>query len=94
MRPIKICLVLMLVALQYKLWFGDASVLQWMRLEKKLAAQSQQNQALKTRNQAIAADIEELKPADQSQEAQALEERARYDLGMIKQDEVYYHFAD
>ena len=88
MRLIVISLVLILLGLQYKLWFGEDSVLQWMRLDKKLEKQTAKNEKLMLRNQAIEADIAELKSGDQ-----ALEERARYDLGMVKQGEIYYQFV-
>ncbi len=89
MRLIVVCLVLTLVGLQYKLWLGEDSLLQWIRLDKKLDDQTDENKKLVARNQAIEADIAELKSGEQ-----ALEERARYDLGMVKQGEVYYQFVD
>ncbi|HAT6976788.1 TPA: cell division protein FtsB [Legionella pneumophila] len=89
MRPIFIILIIALVALQHKLWLGDGNIIQWIKLEKKLEAHKSQNDKLATRNKALEADIKELKSGDQ-----ALEEQARYELGMIKQNEVYYQFVD
>jgi len=89
MRPVLIILVVSLIALQYKLWLGDGSVLQWVSLEKKLSVHEQNNEKLAARNRAIEADILELKQGDQ-----ALEEQARYELGMVKKNESYYHFVD
>lgn len=89
MRLIIICLIIMLIGLQYKLWIGEDSLLQWVQLDKKLETQQVENKRLLARNQAIEADIVELKSGDQ-----ALEERARFDLGMVKQDETYYQFVD
>jgi len=89
MRIVMICLVLMLLGLQYKLWIGEDSLLHWIQLDKKLDAQLDENKRLSARNQAIESDIIELKSGDQ-----ALEERARFDLGMVKQDETYYQFVD
>lgn len=89
MRTIILFLVLVLCGLQYKLWFGDGSVFQWTKIQSKLASQVEKNQKIAAQNRAIEADINELKSGDQ-----ALEEQARYDLGMVKQDEVYYHFVD
>jgi cell division protein FtsB len=89
MRIVMICLVVMLLGLQYKLWIGEDSLLRWVQLDKKLDAQLEENKRLLARNQAIESDIVELKSGDQ-----ALEERARYDLGMVKQDETYYQFVD
>ncbi|HHF7345579.1 MULTISPECIES: cell division protein FtsB [Legionella] len=89
MRSIIIILILALIGLQYKLWLGDGSVSQWINLEKKLAIQEQENEKLAARNRAIEADILELKSGDQ-----ALEEQARSELGMVKNNEVYYQFVD
>ncbi|AHE68181.1 septum formation initiator family protein [Legionella oakridgensis] len=89
MRIIIACLVLALIGLQYKLWLGDGSISQWLQLEKKLDAQKSENKKLLKRNRAIEADILELKSGEQ-----ALEEQARFELGMIKDGEVYYHFAE
>lgn len=89
MRPIFIILILALVVLQHKLWLGDGNLVQWINLEKKLADHEHQNNKLAARNRAIEADIKELKSGDQ-----ALEEQARYELGMIKESEVFYQFVD
>ncbi len=89
MRTIGLILLLVLLGLQYKLWFGDGSVFHRTQLDKKLALQEEVNNKLAARNRAIEADIAELKSGDQ-----ALEEQARYDLGMVKQGEVYYQFVD
>lgn len=89
MRTIVIVLLLVFLGLQYKLWMGDSSVFQWLHLEKQLAAEEQENKKLMARNRAIEADINELKSGDQ-----ALEEQARYDLGMVKEGETYYQCSD
>lgn len=89
MRTVIIILLLALIGLQYKLWLGDGSVLQWINLEKKLEVQSEENDKLLARNRAMEADILELKSGDQ-----ALEEQARYELGMVKDGEIYYQFVD
>ena len=89
MRPIFLILILAVLVLQHKLWLGDGNLVQWINLEKKLVEHQEQNNKLAARNKALEADIKELKSGDQ-----ALEEQARYELGMIKQDEVYYQFVD
>jgi cell division protein FtsB len=89
MRSLILVLILALVGLQYKLWLGDGGIYQWIDLEKKLAAQESENEKLSVRNRAIEADIVELQSGDQ-----ALEEQARYELGMVKTDEIYYQFVD
>lgn len=89
MRSLLIILVVALLALQYKLWLGDGSIFQWASLEKKFEAHERFNEKLAARNRAIEADIIELKQGDQ-----ALEEQARYELGMVKKNETYYQFVD
>ncbi len=89
MRSLLVILVLAFLGLQYKLWVGDGSILQWVNLEKKLTVQAKENEQLVARNRALAADILELKSGEQ-----ALEEQARYELGMVKEDEVYYQFIE
>ena len=89
MRSIIIFLLLALIGLQYKLWLGDGSVLKWLHLEHKLVAEKQENKHLAAKNRALEADILELKSGEQS-----LEEQARYELGMVKDGEVYYQCAD
>ncbi|CAM2799793.1 cell division protein ftsB homolog [Legionella steigerwaltii] len=89
MRPLFIILIVSLVVLQHKLWLGDGNLIQWHNLERKLAAHEQENNKLATRNRVLEADIRELKSGDQ-----ALEEQARYELGMVKASEIYYQFVD
>lgn len=89
MRPIFIILIIALLVLQHKLWLGDGNVLQWVHLEEKLEDHQRENQKLAARNTAMDAEIKELKSGDQ-----ALEEQARFELGMIKENEVYYQFVD
>jgi cell division protein FtsB len=89
MRPIFIILIIALVVLQHKLWLGDGNLIEWVALDKKLKSHEQENTKLALRNQALEADIKELKSGEQ-----ALEEQARYELGMIKEDEVFYQFVN
>ncbi len=60
-----------------------------MKLQQTLQERRHENGQLAIRNRALEADIEELKSGDQ-----ALEEQARYELGMIKENEEYYHFVE
>lgn len=89
MRPIFIVLIIALLVLQHKLWLGDGNLIQWVHLEKKLEDHQRENNQLAARNKAMEAEIRELKSGEQ-----ALEEEARYELGMIKDNEVYYQFVD
>ena len=89
MRMLGFFLVLVLASLQHKLWFGDGGIFQSMQVEKKLEIQQANNLKMAAQNRAIEPDIAELKSGDQ-----ALEEQARFDLGMVKQGEVYYQIVD
>lgn len=89
MRIVFIILIIGLAILQHKLWLGDGNVLEWVSLQKKLSAHEEENEHLAARNKALEADIIELKNGDQ-----ALEEQARYELGMIKKEETFYQFID
>ncbi len=88
MKMIGAMLLVILVGLQYKLWWGDEGLLQRRNLENKLALKKIENERLAARNHALEADIIELKQGDQ-----ALEEQARFELGMVKENETYYQFA-
>ncbi len=89
MRPIFIVLLIALVVLQHKLWLGDGNLIQWIQLEKKLEEHRHENKKLAARNHALEADVSELKSGDQ-----ALEEQARYELGMIRKTETFYQFVE
>lgn len=89
MRSLFIILIIALAVLQHKLWLGDGNVIQWIKLEKKLEQHRLENAKMAVRNKALEADIQELKSGDQ-----ALEEQARYEFGMIKDNETYYQFMD
>jgi cell division protein FtsB len=81
-------LALLTVLLQIKLWFGDGSVMEMWRLEKAIAVQTDENAKLRERNQALSAEVLDLK-----QGTEAVEERARSELGMIKQGEIFYQIV-
>lgn len=89
MRSIIAMLLLAFLGLQYKLWLSDSNVRQWINLERKLILQGKENEQLIARNRALAADILELKSGDQ-----ALEEQARFELGMVREGEAYYQFIE
>jgi cell division protein FtsB len=85
MKPLAIALASLIVALQYPLWFGKGGWLKVRDLDRQVAAQRETNAALKARNDALDAEVRDLK-----QGLEAVEERARTDLGMIKKDEIFY----
>jgi len=79
------CLAALIVALQYPMWLGKGGWLQVREYDRQLAAQRTENEKLKARNDALDADVRDLKTG-----VEAIEERARSDLGMIRQDEVFF----
>jgi len=89
MRWLMIILLFILLLLQFRLWFGEGSILQKSQLDQELAAQQAENEDLKRRNKLIAKEVESLK-----NNLDAIEEKARKDLGMIKDNETFYLIID
>ena len=77
-------LLALLIALQYPLWLGKGGLLRVADMESQLAEQRRVNQGLEARNAAQEADVRDLKSG-----YEAVEERARYELGLIKDGEVF-----
>lgn len=71
--------------LQYKVWLGDGGIPEILQLENEIDVVQLQVDKLKERNQALDAEVQDLKKG-----MDAIEERARSELGMIGKDEVYY----
>ena len=88
MKLLSFILLLLIVALQYPLWFGKASWLKVMQVEQEVAAAHANNLALQDRNNKLEAEVNDLK-----QGLEAIEERARSDLGMIKEGEILFHIV-
>lgn len=89
MKTLTVVLVVMLVALQGRLWFGDGGVRDVWALERAVSAQEAENERLNTRNRALLADVRDLRVG-----LAAVEERARSELGMIGRDETFYQVID
>ena len=89
MKAIGAALAILFVLLQFKLWFGEGSMKDVWTLDDAIAVQAAENAQLKERNQTLAAEVADLK-----QGYEAIEERARYDLGMIKEGETFYQVVD
>jgi cell division protein FtsB len=70
--------------LQYPLWFGKGGWLKARELERQFEAQREVNQTLEARNAALDAEVRDLKTG-----YDAIEERARYELGLVKDGEVF-----
>ncbi len=85
MKAIIAALAILFVLLQFKLWFSEGSMKDVWRLEDAIAVQRDENQRLSDRNQALAAEVDDLK-----QGLEAIEERARNELGMIKKGETFF----
>lgn len=85
MKALTLIFVVLIALLQYPLWLGKGSWLRVWNLNTQITAQQEKNDALKMRNEALNAEVRDLKSG-----RAAIEERARSELGMIKQDEVFY----
>jgi cell division protein FtsB len=84
-----LALALLLAALQGKLWFGDGGLPDARRLQVKVGEQRVENARLQQRNDALSAEVEDLKSGET-----AVEERARSELGMIKPGETFYRVVE
>jgi len=80
---------MLLAGLQYRIWFGEANVLQIVALEREISAQSAKNDKLLLRNHQLEAEVIDLRKG-----LIAIEERARSELGMVKPDETFYQLID
>lgn len=85
MRILAISLALLILALQYPMWLGRGGWLRVRELDRQVSAERQVNADRKARNTALDADVRDLK-----QGFEAVEERARSELGMIRRDEVFF----
>lgn len=85
MRIITILLLIFLTLLQYRIWAGKNSVSDYLTLDENVIRQKQNNEKLIQRNKIIYAEIDDLKYG-----LQAIEERARNELGMIKSGETFF----
>ena len=79
----------LIVLIQYPLWLGKGGWLRAWELERQLATQESANAGLQARNGALDAEVRDLK-----QGLEAIEERARYELGMIKSGEVFFQVVN
>ena len=75
----------LLLLIQYPLWLGKGGWLRVWELDGELAARQRTNEQLELRNATLEAEVRDLK-----QGVEAVEERARYELGLIKPDEVFF----
>jgi cell division protein FtsB len=85
LRALAVIFALLILALQYPMWLGKGGWLQVRELDRQVEAAQQVNADLKIRNAALDAEVRDLKTG-----LEAIEERARSDLGMVKRDEVFF----
>jgi len=88
-KTIIAALAVLFVLLQYKLWFGEGSMMEVWKLDRAIVVQGAENAQLLERNQTLAAEVADLK-----QGVDAIEERARRELGMIKKGETFFQVVD
>ena len=89
MRLVIVLLLVLFAALQYKAWFSDVGYLAAWDLERDVAQQRQRAEVLEQRNRLLTAEVLALKDG-----LDAVESRARSELGMIKKDETFYLVPD
>jgi cell division protein FtsB len=89
LRLVALILLTLLLVLGVKLWAGDWGLREIARLKAQIVEQKAENAKLKQRNDALAADVEDLRNGKD-----AIEERARTELGLIKSDEIFYQVVE
>ncbi|WP_426689837.1 cell division protein FtsB [Rhodanobacter ginsengiterrae] len=89
LRWVALILILLLIGLQLKLWTGNGSMREVDTLRVAVKKQADDNARLLRRNQAVGADVLDLKQGDQ-----AIEARARTELGLIKPGETFYQVVE
>jgi cell division protein FtsB len=89
MRIVTIVFAALIVLLQYPLWLGKGGWLRVWEIDRQVRVQKDGNARLRVRNDALDAEVRDLK-----QGYDAIEERARYELGMIRQDEIFFHVME
>ena len=88
-RAVTLILVALLLLLQYPLWLGKGGWLKVWDLNQQVEAQQQANRQTQARTATLDAEVRDLK-----QGTEAIEERARSELGMIKRDEVFFQILE
>ena len=89
MRTLSIVFATLIILLQYPLWLGKGGWLRVWEIDRQVTAQKNGNATLRMRNDALDVEVRDLK-----QGYDAIEERARYELGMIRQDEIFFHILE
>jgi len=82
-------LLFILLVLQYRLWFAEGSLAERHRLERQFEEQTRINEQLQARNAALEREVLDLQSGNKG-----LEQRAREQLGLIREGETFYQFVD
>ena len=88
LRPVTLILAVLILLLQYPLWLGKGSWLKVWDVDRQVEAQKKINQETHLRNAALDGEVRDLKKG-----TEAIEERARSELGMVKRDEVFFQIV-
>jgi cell division protein FtsB len=78
-----------LAVLQYRLWFADGSLAEQHRLEKQVEEQTLVNEQLRERNAVLEREVLELQTGNEG-----VEQRAREELGLVREGETFYQLVD
>ena len=89
MKIIAFVLLVLLIWLQYKIWLQDGGIPEVIQLQQEVEAVKAEVQKLQERNSSLDAEVKDLKKG-----LDAIEERARSEMGMIKEGEVYYQVIE
>ena len=89
MKVLILSLATLVALIQYPLWLGRGSWLRVWEVDQQIRVQRETNRQLQARNSALEAEVRDLKVG-----VEAIEERARSELGMIKQDEVFFQVLE
>jgi len=89
MKLLAFTLATLIALIQYPLWLGKGSWLRVWEVDRQIRTQRETNRTLQVRNAALDAEVSDLK-----QGFEAVEERARSELGMVKQDEIFFQILD
>jgi cell division protein FtsB len=88
-KALTLIFVILIALLQYPLWLGKGSWLRVWNVSQQISEQKEKNLSYKQRNETLNAEVRDLKQGNA-----AIEERARSELGMIKEDEVFYQVIE
>lgn len=89
MKPLAVALAILIFLIQYPLWLGKGSWFRVSQIDQQIQAQRDVNRHLKERNVALEAEVQDLKIG-----LEAVEERARSEIGMVKRNEIFFQVVE